>query len=81
MLSVPGKILGRIILQRLIVALSGILRDQQMGVRKNRSCNDNIATLIIIPEQSLAWNGTRHSVSRLGSSARSSTVSITMYSE
>ena len=56
MLSVPGKILSRIILQRLIDALEEILRDQQMGFRKNRSCTDHIATLRIIAEQSLEWN-------------------------
>ena len=56
MLSVPGKILSRIILQRLIAALEEILRDQQMGFRKNRSCTDHIATLRIIAEQSIEWN-------------------------
>jgi len=56
MLSVPGKILSRIILQRLIDALDEILRDQQMDFRKNRSCTDHIATLRIIAEQSLEWN-------------------------
>ena len=56
MLSVPGKILSRIILERLIDVLHEILRDQQMGFRKNRSCNDHIATLRIIAEQSLEWN-------------------------
>ena len=33
-----------------------ILRDQQMGFRKNRPCTDHIATLRIITEQSLEWN-------------------------
>ena len=56
MLSVPGKILSRIILQRLIDALDEILRDQQMGLRTIRSCTDHIATLRIIAEQSLEWN-------------------------
>ena len=41
MLSVPGKILSRITLQRLIDGLDEILRDQQMGFRKNRSCTDH----------------------------------------
>ena len=53
MLSVPGKILSPIILQRLIDVLDEILRDRQMGFRKNRSCTDHIATLRIIAEQSL----------------------------
>ena len=56
MLSVPGKILSGIILQRLIDVLDEILRDQQMGFRKNRSCTDHIATLKIIAEQSLECN-------------------------
>ena len=56
MLSVPGKILSRIILQRLIDVLDEILRGQQVGFRKNRSCTDHIATLKIIAEQSLEWN-------------------------
>ena len=45
MLSVPGKILSRIILQRLIDVLDEkILRDQQMSFRNNRSCTNHIAT-------------------------------------
>ena len=32
------------------------LRDQQAGFRKERSCTDQIATLLIILEQSLEWN-------------------------
>ena len=56
MLSVPGSILSPIILQRLIDVLDEILRDRQMGFRKNRSCTDHIATLRIIAEQSLEWN-------------------------
>ena len=56
MLSVPGKILSRIILQKLIDVLDEILRDQQMGFTKNRSCTDHIATLRIIAEQFLEWN-------------------------
>ena len=56
MLSVPGKILSRTILQRLIEVIDEILRDQQMGIRKNRSCTNYIATLRIKAEQSLEWN-------------------------
>ncbi|VDP59104.1 unnamed protein product [Schistosoma curassoni] len=32
------------------------LRDQQAGFRKDRSCADQIATLLIIVEQSIEWN-------------------------
>ena len=56
MLSVPGKILSQIILQRLFDALEEIIRDQQMGFRKTRSCTDHIVTLRIIAEGSLEWN-------------------------
>ena len=56
MLSVPEKIFSQIILQRLVDALEEILRDQQMGFRKSRSCTDHIVTLWIIAEQSLEWN-------------------------
>lgn len=56
MLSVPGKILSRIILQSLLVALEAVMRDHQIGLRKGRSCTDHIATLRIIVEQSLEWN-------------------------
>nr|KAG5713184.1 hypothetical protein BaRGS_007711 [Batillaria attramentaria] len=33
-----------------------MLRDQQAGFRRNRSCADQIASLRIIVEQSLEWN-------------------------
>ena len=56
MLSIPGKILSRIILQRQRHVIDEILRDQQMGIRKNRSCTNYIATLRIKAEQSLEWN-------------------------
>jgi len=65
MLSVPGKILSRVILQRLIYALGEILGDQQMGFRKNRSCTDHIANLRIITEQSLEWNSSLNHIHRL----------------
>ena len=32
------------------------LSDQQAGFSKNRPCTDQIATLLIIVEQSLEWN-------------------------
>ena len=55
MLSVPGKIFNRVILNRLKHAVDPKLRDNQAGFRKNRSCTDQIATLRIILEQSLEW--------------------------
>jgi hypothetical protein len=32
------------------------LRDLQVGFRRNRSCSDQICSLLIIVEQSLEWN-------------------------
>ena len=37
-------------------ALDSLLRDEQDGFRRERSCTDQIATLRIIIEQSLEWN-------------------------
>jgi len=56
LLSVPGKVFNRVILERIKDAVDSKLRDQQAGFRKNRSCADQIATLRIIIEQSLEWN-------------------------
>nr|KAG5691347.1 hypothetical protein BaRGS_033396 [Batillaria attramentaria] len=56
LLSVPGKVLNRILLERMREAVDPMLRDQQAGFRRNRSCADQIASLRIIVEQSLEWN-------------------------
>lgn len=56
LLSVPGKVFNRVILERMKDAVDPHLRDQQAGFRKNRSCADQIATLRVIVEQSLEWN-------------------------
>ncbi len=56
LLSVPGKVLNRIILERMKMTVDIQLRDEQAGFRKNRSCSDQITTLRIIVEQSLEWN-------------------------
>ena len=56
LLSVPGKVFNRIILERMKDMVDPMLRDQQAGFRQNRSCLDQIATLRIIVEQSLEWN-------------------------
>ena len=53
LLSIPGKVLTRIILDRLKTALDATLRDEQAGFRQDRSCTDHIATMRIIIEQSL----------------------------
>nr|KAG5687474.1 hypothetical protein BaRGS_030479 [Batillaria attramentaria] len=56
LLSVPGKVLNRILLERMREAVDPMLRDQQAGFRRNRSCAGQIASLRIIVEQSLEWN-------------------------
>ena len=53
MLSIPGKVFTRILLERIKETLDGQLRDNQAGFRKNRSCTDKIAALRIIVEQSI----------------------------
>ncbi|CAH8865513.1 unnamed protein product [Trichobilharzia szidati] len=55
LLSIPSKILSRIILERIKHALDEKLRPEQAGFRRNKSCIDQIATLRIIIEQSLEW--------------------------
>ena len=56
LLSVPGKVFSRILLNRMKDVVDPLFRDQQAGFRKNRSCTDQIATLRIILEQSQEWN-------------------------
>ena len=56
LLSVPGKILNRIILERMKGKVDQILREQQAGFRQDRSCTDQVATQQIIVEQSIRWN-------------------------
>ena len=53
LLSVPDKVLSRIILERLKKPTETKLREERAGFRQNRSCTDQIATLRIIAEQSL----------------------------
>ncbi|KAL0188422.1 hypothetical protein M9458_015521, partial [Cirrhinus mrigala] len=56
MLSVPGKVLNRVLLERMKEAVDAKLRDQQAGFHRYRSCIDQIASLRIIVEQSLECN-------------------------
>ena len=43
-----------------MLSVPGKILSRKMGVRKNRSCTDHIATLRIIAEQSLEWNTSLH---------------------
>jgi len=56
LLSVPGKVFKRIILERMKGEMDPWLRDQQAGFCPNRSCVDQIATLRNTVEQSLECN-------------------------
>ncbi|VDP44518.1 unnamed protein product [Schistosoma curassoni] len=56
LLSIPGKVFNRVLLNRMKDTLDAQLRDQQAGFRKDRLCTDQIATLWIIVEQSVEWN-------------------------
>ena len=53
LLSVPGTIFNMILLERMKDVVDPQLRDNQAGFRKNRSCTNQIATLLIIIEQSI----------------------------
>ena len=55
LLSVPGKMLAMIILDRIYVALDGKMREGQAGFRRGRSCADQIFVLRNIIEQSVEW--------------------------
>ena len=55
LLSVPSKVFSRTILNRIKDACDDLLREEQAGFRKGRSCIDQIATLRIIIEQSIEW--------------------------
>ena len=52
LLSLTNKIFSRIILQRITTAVDGILRQEQAGFRKGKSCIDHILVLRQILEQS-----------------------------
>ena len=53
LLSVNGKILNRIMLERMKGKVDQTLREQQAGFRQDRLCTDQNATLRIIVEQSI----------------------------
>ena len=56
LLSIPGKVLSRVILNRIKEAVDPLLREEQAGFRQGRSCTDQIAILRTIVEQSIEWN-------------------------
>ena len=62
LLSIPGKVLSRIMLERLKATLDKRFREEQAGFRQDRSCTDHIATMRIIIEQSLEWQTPLYSI-------------------
>ena len=55
LLSAPGKLLNRVLLETMREAVDPKLRDQA-GFRWNKSCADQIDSMRINMEQSLEWN-------------------------
>ena len=55
LLSIHGKVFCSILLNRLKTEVDNILREEQAGFRKGRSCNEQILTLRNIIDQSLKW--------------------------
>ena len=62
LLSVPSKILARIILNSIQVKIEARIRREQVGFRVNRSCTDQICTLRIIIEQCIEWNNRLYAI-------------------
>ena len=56
LLSVPGKVMAGIILERIKAAIDSMLRQQQAGFRKGRSCCEQIFTLRQIVEKVTSLN-------------------------
>ena len=56
LLLIPGKVFNRILMERMKTEVDRLLREEQAGFRKERSCTDHIATLRLIVGQSLEWN-------------------------
>ena len=54
-MSIPGKILSRVLLDRIRDTVDPKLREEQAGFRKGISYPDKITTLRIIMEQSVEW--------------------------
>ena len=56
LLSVFGKVLGRVIITRISDGIDAKLRREQAGFRRNRSTGEHIFVLRNIIEQSIEWN-------------------------
>ena len=58
LLSTPSKILAKVIMKRLSLAVDHRLREEQAGFRRGRGCIDHIFTQRNIIEQSTEWQRT-----------------------
>ena len=56
LLSTTDEVINRVLLERMKEILDPGLRNQQAGFGRNKSCADQIASLLFILEQSLEWN-------------------------
>lgn len=60
LLSIPGKVLCKVILKRIDEKIDKSLREEQAGFRRGRGCIDQIFTLRNIIEQCAEWNSPIH---------------------
>ena len=56
LLSVPGKVFSRVILNRMTEKVNGVLRENQCGFRKGRGCSDQIFFLRQLIEKRIEFN-------------------------
>ena len=56
LLSVPSKILGKVLIGRIREGVDGLLREEQAGFRRGRSTTEQLFTLRNIIEQCAEWN-------------------------
>ena len=62
LLSLTSKVFSPIILQRMTESVKNILRQEQAGFRKGRSCTDHIFVLRQILKRSHEWNRSIYAV-------------------
>ncbi|KAK3760073.1 hypothetical protein RRG08_064743 [Elysia crispata] len=55
LLSIPSKVLAKIVINHISSAVDGKLREEQAGFRQGRGCIDQIFTLRNIIEQCIEW--------------------------
>ena len=60
LLSIPSKVLSKVLLSRIDVSLDKKLREEQAGFRRGRGCVDQIFTLRNIIETCAEWNTPVH---------------------